>query len=196
MIKKALTIASVLIFAGTVAVNAQDNVQTPTTTPSVKTEQCVKRPHKGPDFEKRHTEFENRLQLTEEQKAQAKEIRQKGFEKMKPIMEKIKEKHQEADAVRRSRIVDQDQKARLEQINKEIGALKKEAHELRMKNMKEFEAILTKKQQKELKKMKEEGRKKFEKEHKKRPHPKFGPQGSGFEHRGPKPPCNCPYNQK
>ncbi len=71
-------------------------------------------------------------------------------------------------------------------MKKEIGALKQEAHRLRMENMKNFETLLTKSQQKELKKMKEEGRKKFEKEFKKHPHPKFGP---GF---GPRPGCECP----
>ena len=65
--------------------------------------------------------------------------------------------------------------------------MKRSAHELRMQNMKEFEAILTSKQLKELKKMKEEGRKKFDKEFKNRPHPKFG---DGFE--PSKDGCHCP----
>ena len=45
---------------------------------------------------------------------------------------------------------------------------KTKAKELREQNMKAFEEILTPKQLKELKKMKKEGRKKFDKEHKKR----------------------------
>ena len=73
-----------------------------------------------------------------------------------------------------------------EQKAKAIGALKRGMHELRMQNMKEFESILTSKQLKELKKMKEEGRKKFEKEHKKGGHPAFGPNGPRPE--GPCPP--------
>ena len=110
---------------------------------------------------------------------------------MKPIMEKLKEKRLEAEAVKRSRMATQMQEEKLEQLNKEIRALKRAAHELRMQNMKEFEAILTKKQLKELKKMKDEGRKKFEKEHKKNGHPPFGP-GFGPRPDGPRPEGPCP----
>lgn len=189
MLKKTLIAASVLVMATSVISYANAENATPATTPAVTTadKQEFKRPHQGPDFAKRHAEFEKRLKLTVEQKAQAEQIRQQGFEKMKPIMEKIKEKYQEADAVRRSRIVEQDQKAKLAQIRKEIGALKREAHEIRMQNMKDFEAILTQKQQKELKKMKQEGRKKFEKEHKKR-HGEFGPRHKNGDF-PPPPPC-------
>ncbi len=127
---------------------------------------------KGPEFKKRNAEFEKRLKLTEEQKTKAEEIRKNGFEQMKPIMEKMKEKHLEAQKLRAEQNTQNQEK--LMQLHKEIGALKKEAHEIRMKNMKEFESILTKKQQKELKKLKEEGRKKFEREHKKQ-HPGFRP---------------------
>lgn len=117
------------------------------------------------DFARRSAEFENRLKLTDEQKAKAKEIRQKGLEEIKPVMEKIKEKKAEMDAVVRSKIAEQAQKEKLDSLHKEIAVLKREAHELRMKNMKEFEGILTKKQTKELNKMKEEGRKNFAKKH-------------------------------
>ncbi len=138
---------------------------------------------KGAEFAKRAAEFENRLKLTDEQKAKAKEIRQKGMEEIKPVMEKIKEKNAEIDAVIASKIAPQEQKVKLDGLHKELAALKREAHELRVKNMKEFESILTKKQQKELTKMKEEGRKNFAKKHKHmRPHiggpehrPGFGP---------------------
>ena len=86
---------------------------------------------------------------------------------MKPIMEKMKEKRQEIEAVKRSRMAVEMQQEKIAELQKEIRALKRAAHELRMQNMKDFEAILTKKQLKELKKMKEEGRKNFEKNHKK-----------------------------
>ena len=66
-----------------------------------------------------------------------------------------------------SKIAPQAQEEQLAQIRKEIRDLKKQANEIRMNNMKEFESILTKKQLKELNKMKEEGRKNFEKTHKK-----------------------------
>lgn len=173
--KKTLIMASVIIFAASTAVFAQDtqNTQTPSNPPA----KCnCQRPPKGPDFAKRHAEFEQRLKLTDEQKAKAKELREQGFEKMKPIMEKIKEKRAEIQTVKQD--TTEAGKAKLEQLQKEIGALKQEAHRLRMENMKAFEGILTKSQLKELQKMKEEGRKKFDKEFKKHPHRgEFGPQG-------------------
>lgn len=112
---------------------------------------------------RKKSEFEKRLKLTEEQKVQAKQIRMKGHEEMKPVMEKIKALKDEEDAVRRSRIAPQMQEEKIKEIRGQMRELHKQARELRMKNMKEFESILTKKQLKELNKMKEEGRKRFEK---------------------------------
>ncbi len=127
------------------------------------------RPPKGPDFKKRQAEFEQRLKLTDEQKAKAKELREQSFEQIKPLLDKIKEKRAEIEAVKLSRMAVQAQNEKIEQLKREIGAIKQEMHRLRMENMKNFEAILTKSQQKELKKMKAEGRKKFDKEFKKHP---------------------------
>ena len=195
MMKKALLIASLMVF-GTCATFAADSTASANVTPTKSTVQtkecnCKKRPPVSPEFKKRQADFENRLKLTDEQKAQAKEIRQKGIEQMKPIMEKIKEKLAEAEAVKRSRMAVEMQQEKLAQIHKEIGAVKREAHELRMQNMKDFEAILTKKQLKELKKMKEEGRKNFEKRHKRGGHPQFGPR-PGFGPEGPRPDAPAP----
>lgn len=163
----ALIMASSAVFAGETAVK-----QLPANPPA----KCdCHRPPQGPDFKKRQAEFEQRLKLTDKQKAKAKQLREEGFEKMKPVMAKIKEKRAEIETVKLSRIAVKAQEEKIEQLKKEIGALKQEMHRLRMENMKAFESILTKKQLKELKKMKEEGRKKFDKEFKKHPHPKFGP---------------------
>lgn len=179
-----------LILAGVLAISTASMSYAETTStvtqqkkPTLKTE-ISHRPQRPPvDFKKKQAEFEKRLKLTDEQKVKAKELRQKGHEEMKPIIEKIKEKHAQIETVKLSRISVQAQEEKIQQLKKEIGALKREAHELRMKNMKEFESILTKKQLKELEKIKKEGRKKFEKEHKNGPKP-------GFEHRPmpPKPP--------
>ena len=110
----------------------------------------------------REAAFEQKLGLTEAQKAKAKEIRQKGHKEMKPIMSKLREKRQEADMVKMSRIVGQDQEARLNAIDNDIKNLEKKANVIRKKNMKEFESILTKDQKKILEEMKKEGRQKFE----------------------------------
>ena len=135
-------------------------------------------PPKGPDFQKKHKKFENRLNLTDEQKQKAEEIHKQGFEKMKPIMEKIKEKQKEAFTYKDK--TDEQSVQKREELRKQIGALRKEAGDIRKQNMKDFESILTKKQQKELQKIKEEGRKNFDKDFKGRrpgfgPRPDFGP---------------------
>lgn len=109
--------------------------------------------------------FEKRLGLTEEQKAQAKEIRKAGHEKLKPIMDEILAKKQEAKMVKLSRIAVRAQEEKLAVIDAELKVLEKKAHEIRKANMKEFESILTKKQKKILKEMKQEGRKRYQQDH-------------------------------
>lgn len=111
---------------------------------------------------KMHEDFNQRLNLTEAQKIKAKKIRENGHKQMKPIMDAIQAKKQEKETVKLSRIAVQAQNEKIEAIDKDIIALRKKAHEVRMQNMKEFEAILTPEQKTELQKMKEEGRKRFE----------------------------------
>lgn len=174
--KKVLILASALIFTTTVCIANTDVKPVPTKAPIAKCgEQFNKMPPppKGPDFEKRKAEFEKRLNLTEKQKKQSEELHKSGFEKMKPIMEKTKEKQKELWALKDAKDEQSLQKA--EQLKKELGALRNEARELKKQNMKDFENILTKKQKKELEKMKEEGRKNFEKNFKNRPHPEHRP---------------------
>ena len=63
--------------------------------------------------------FEKRLGLTEEQKNKAKEIRIQGHEKIKPVIEEIKAKKQEAKMVKMSRIAVQVQEERLSNIDED-----------------------------------------------------------------------------
>jgi len=105
-------------------------------------------------------EFEKRLNLTEEQKTLAKIQREASVEKMKPIMEQIKAKKAELENLNSD-----DEKVIT--LQNEIKSLRKQAHEIRKENMKAFEDSLSDTQKAELKKMKEEGRKRFEQEHKK-----------------------------
>jgi len=195
--KKTLILASLLAFATMTTVYAEEaKTQTAPQQPAIEKQRPEfgqHRPSQKMDMHKK--KFEERLKLTEEQKAQAKEIHKKGFEEIKPIMEQIKSKKQEARAVKLSRIAVEEQEARLAKIREELKDLHKQAHELRMQNMKEFESILTKKQKKELAKIKKEGRKKFEKNHKRPPmgHPGFKPgHNHGFSHGPARPP---PTNQ-
>lgn len=113
----------------------------------------------------REAAFEKRLGLTEEQKIKAKELRVKGYEKIKPVIDEIIAKKQEAKMVKMSRIAVQAQEEKLAKIDAELKVLEKKAHDIRKANMKDFESILTRKQKKILKDMKKEGRKKYQANH-------------------------------
>lgn len=189
--KKTLILASLLAFTIALPCFAE---QTAPTAPPTK-EVCVEkqppadmqRPPRGPQFKyNKKAEFEKRLNLTDEQKAKAKAIREKGHQEMKPLMDKIKAKREEIKAIKLSKIAVEAQNEKINALRGELKELRKQANELRMKNMKEFESILTKKQLKELKKMKEEGRKKFDKAFRKKHgcglKPPFPPE---FGHRPP-----------
>ena len=167
--KKSLILASLLVFTVSIPCFAADTPPLEPAQPMPQLERPAppdmhKPPKKG---ECKRAEFEKRLKLTDEQKAKAREIRVKGHEAMRPVMEQIKSKYQEIDAVRRSKMATAAQNEKIVKLKGEIRELKKQAHDLRVKNMQEFESILNKKQLKELRKMKAEGRKKFEKQFKK-----------------------------
>ena len=106
--------------------------------------------------------FEKRLNLTEVQKLKAREIRKRGHEKLEPVIKEIRDKKQEAEMVRRSRIAVQMQEEKLAVIDAELKVLDKKAKDIRKANMKEFESILTWQQKRILKEMKKEGRKNFQ----------------------------------
>lgn len=114
---------------------------------------------------RRENAFEKRLGLTDEQKIKARDLRIKGHEKIRPIIEEIKLKKQEANMVKMSRIAVQAQEEKLAIIDAELKVLEKKAHDIRKANMKEFESILTRDQKKILKQMKKEGRKKYHSNH-------------------------------
>lgn len=122
--------------------------------------------NKAKKYEQKRADFDEKLKLTEEQKVKAHEIRMKGHQKMKPVFEQIKAKRQEAEMVKMSRIVKEEQDKKLAVIETEIQSLKQEARKIRMENTKEFEAILTAEQKCEFEKIKKEGKKKYKKHHK------------------------------
>lgn len=115
--------------------------------------------------------FEQKLGLTEVQKLKARELRKAGHEKIKPVMEQIRVKKQEAEMIRNSKLSVAEQEEKLTAIDKDLEVLKKQARDIKKQNMKDFEAILTKDQKKTLKNMKKEGRKNFEKQRKDLPQP-------------------------
>jgi hypothetical protein len=118
-------------------------------------------------FKKSHdAAFEQKLGLTEVQKLKARELRKSGHEKIKPVMDDIRLKKQEAEMVRNSKLTVEAQEEKLTAIDKDLKVLEKQAQQIRKQNMKDFEAILTRSQKKTLKNMKKEGRKNFEKNRK------------------------------
>ena len=105
--------------------------------------------------------LDEKLKLTEQQKVKAKEIRMQGREEMEPIMNAIKTKHEQKEIIKRSTDITTEAKLeQVEKLNNQINALKKQARDLRLKNERDFEAILTTAQKKELDKLKAEGKKK------------------------------------
>ena len=169
--KKSLILALMVTLTTGCAFATTEPLATPAKqAPAITTDMPKQLENKKEEFAQHHkkhkAEFEKRLNLTDEQKAKAKELREKSHEEMKPIMEQIKDLKQKKEAVKLSRIAVQEQEKRIAEIDIQLSALKKQAHELRTKNFKEFETILTDKQKKELKKMKKEGRKNFEKKKK------------------------------
>jgi Spy/CpxP family protein refolding chaperone len=120
--------------------------------------------------------IEEKLKLTTEQKAKAKQLRMDAREQMQPIMEAIKTKQEQKEIIKRNQsLTAAAQCEQVEKLNKQISELKKQARDIRMKNEKDFESILTQKQKKQLDKIKEEARKNMDKNKKQGPPPK-GPQ--------------------
>ena len=127
-------------------------------------------------MEAKKAEFDKKLNLSDEQKAKAEQVRKEGFEKMKPVMEQIKTKKDEIKAIREDGDLTQaEAKAKIDVLHKDIMELKAQAKEIRKQNMQDFEAILTDKQKKTLEKMKQDGRKEFAKNHKAKRHHKGCP---------------------
>ena len=105
-------------------------------------------------------DFEKRLNLTQEQKNIAKAQREKSIEKIKPLIEQINTKKEEM-----TKLSSEKDAELYNKLEGEIRALRRQCHEIRKENMKAFEASLTDVQKKEMQKMKEEGRKRFEARH-------------------------------
>ena len=122
--------------------------------------------------EQRERAFERRLELTEVQKLKAREIRKNGHENLKPVLDEIKSKKQEAEMIRRSRMAVQMQEEKLTVIDTELKILEKKANSIRKSNMRDFESILTRQQKRTLKEMKKEGRQRYQSQHP-QPRPQF-----------------------
>jgi Spy/CpxP family protein refolding chaperone len=131
----------------------EDNMKNPTIRPKMTEQERIQR----------EKAFEQRLGLTEEQIQKSKELRFEGREKIKPVIEEIRAKESAKELVRNSTLDVKKQEEKLNSLNADLKMLRKQAHDIRVENMKEFESILTVEQRKTLKEMKQEGRQEFNK---------------------------------
>ncbi len=111
-------------------------------------------------------DLDKKLKLTDAQKIKARELRIAAHKQIKPLFEKLKSKQEQKRALITSTINKKEQIEMIDKLNDEISSLKRQIHEIQIKNMKDFESILTPKQKKVLDKIKMESRRDFQKNHK------------------------------
>ena len=111
-------------------------------------------------------DLDKKLKLTDAQKVKARELRIAAHKQIKPLFEKLKSKQEQKRALITSTINKKEQIEMIDKLNEEISSLKRQIHEIQVKNMKDFESILTAKQKKTLDKIKMESRRNFQKNHK------------------------------
>ena len=110
-------------------------------------------------------EFEQKLGLSELQIKKARKLREEGFTKIKPVMDELHQKRQEALIIKNSDLSNEMKEEKLSVLDREIQELHRKAAEIRKQNMKDFESILDKNQRNILNNMKKEGRENFQRVH-------------------------------
>ncbi len=123
------------------------------------------------EIKKHKEEIKRRLKLTEEQKVQAKAIRQQARPKIEPIIEQMHKQAENILEMKQSGASQEEIKSEIEKMK----ALGKQANEIREENIKKFEAILNEEQKAEFKKIKAEVKQKKGEFRSKR-------KGRGFRH--------------
>lgn len=118
------------------------------------------------DIKNRKPNLDERLNLTEEQKQKAHDLRMDGHKKMKPVFDKIAAKKAEIKKVEESNISQDKKDKKIQSLKNDIKTLRQEAKKIRIDNAKQFEAILTPEQKTEFEKIKQEGREKAKGHHK------------------------------
>ena len=108
-----------------------------------------------------HTDVKQRLNLSEEQKELARELRLNSQEKIKPIADEMKLKQN-----KKMELTNQDGDLQeIEQLGLEIRKLKQQIHGIIIQNERDFIQILTPEQKTEFNKIKQEGRREFHGRH-------------------------------
>lgn len=122
-----------------------------------------KRPTKE-EMEAKKAEFEKRLNLSDEQKKQIEADKQKDREKIKPIINEMKEiRTQIKNISENSELSKNDKDKMISELNKKLYELKTRADKCRKENMLRFESVLTEKQKAEFEKIKAEQKLEMEK---------------------------------
>lgn len=109
----------------------------------------------------RERAFEQKLGLTEEQKRMYNEIKSQNKDKIISLIEQVKIKKREIEIIKLTRISIEMQNEKIDACKNDIAQLKKQIRDIKKKNMKEFERILTFKQKIILNQMKKEARQKM-----------------------------------
>lgn len=100
-------------------------------------------------------DMKQRLNLTEEQRVQAREIRMNSQAKMQPYVDELKQKQSQKMA-----LVSQDgDENEIKRLGEDIKRLKHQIHSIRIQNERDFVQILTPEQKVEFNKMRTEGKK-------------------------------------
>lgn len=161
--KKVFVLASMITFLCGGMSYAEDVAQ-PTQTPQIAQKQFNKEA-----MQKRKEAFDKSLNLTDEQKEQARIQREVTKQKIIPLFAQLKQKHAELAKLEQENLIKEEKIEKEKAIKKEIVNLDRQIREIRHQNMKDFEKLLTPQQKQALLKMKKEGRKEFAKHHPKKP---------------------------
>ena len=180
--KKTLLLTTLLVL-GCTAVCANPQGRPPMGPPPSGDRPCCEKPAcpvEGPKVD-----IEKKLKLTPEQIAKSQALRMEAREQMRPIMYAIKTKTEQKEIIKHNAsLTAAAQCEQVEKLNNQINELRKQADDIRMKNEKDFEALLTPKQKKVLDKVKADARKDMIKKHNKKGEHKQPPKGQN----------NCPPN--
>ena len=106
-----------------------------------------------------------KLNLTDEQKVKAREIRMNGHKEIVPLFQELKTKKDQKRAIMNDTTTTDKQLKQIKELNDDIFALKHQIHQVQRKNAQEFESILTDEQKQTLKQMKADARKEFKKQY-------------------------------
>ena len=155
--KKILALLTVVLLSSSLvqAKIPEENMKKPPMPPRMTEQQRIKH----------EQAFEQRLNLTDEQKQKSRELRLEGREKIKPVVEQIKTREQQMKLVKESNLTDEEKNKKMDSLKSDMKSLHKQAHDIRVENMKNFEDILNSEQKKTLKEMRQEGRQEFNKRH-------------------------------